>query len=93
MDTKEMTISPDELLAPDLTLVSKPANLFRFRIDDDQVVIDFGYLPPVRDDELAGLAEHAASVHSRIAIPFALAKDVIEQLLQNIQEAEKLRDK
>ena len=35
-------LTADDLLARDLNLLSKPANLFRFRIDKENVVLDFG---------------------------------------------------
>jgi len=83
-------LSADDLLARDLNQLSKPANLFRFRIDKENVVVDFGYLPPIMQEEVPSLRKDAVGVHTRISIPFALAKEMVEKLLETIKRAEEL---
>jgi len=63
-------LSPDDLLARDLDTLSQPANLFRFRVDRENVVIDFGYLPPIMQEEVDTLQKECVPVHTRIAIPY-----------------------
>ena len=81
-------LSPDDLLARDLDSVSRPANLFRFRVDRDNVVIDFGYLPPIMQEEVPTLQRECVPVHTRIAIPYLLGKEVAEALLKTIEQVE-----
>lgn len=83
-------LSADDLLARDLNQLSKPSNLFRFRIDKENVVIDFGYLPPIMQEEVPALRKDAVNVHTRISIPFILAKEMVEKLLETIKRAEEL---
>lgn len=83
-------LSPDDLLARDFNVLSKPSNLFRFRIDRETVVIDFGYLPPIIQNEVDRLTKDVVSVHTRIAIGFDLAKQMAEKLVETINEAESL---
>ena len=81
-------ISPDDLLARDFNVLAKPSNLFRFRIDKDNVVIDFGYLPPIIQNEISLLTKDVVNVHTRVAISFELAKQMAEKLVETINEAE-----
>lgn len=83
-------VTPDDLLARDFNVLSKPSNLFRFRIDKDNVVLDFGYLPPIIQDEIQMLNKDVVNVHTRISIDFDLAKQMVEKLLETINEAEKM---
>ena len=83
-------LSPDDLLARDFNVLSKPSNLFRFRIDKDNVVIDFGYLPPIIQNEVDRLTKDVVNVHTRISIAFDLAKQMAEKLVETIGEAESL---
>ena len=83
----------DYLLARDLRVLAKPANIFRFRIDAENanvVVIDFGHLPPIVDDELGSLQKGVANVHTRIMVPLNLGKTMAEVLLDTIERAEKI---
>lgn len=84
------TLSPDDLLARDFNVIAKPSNLFRFRIDKDNVVIDFGYLPPIIQNEIAQLTKDVVSVHTRVSISFDLAKQMAEKLVETIREAESM---
>lgn len=81
-------LSPDDLLARDLDTLSQPANLFRFRVDRENVVIDFGYLPPIMQEEVDTLQKECVPVHTRIAIPYSLGKEVAEALLRTIESVE-----
>lgn len=81
-------LSPDDLLARDLDTLSQPANLFRFRVDRENVVIDFGYLPPIMQEEVETLQKECVPVHTRIAIPYSLGKEVAEALLKTIESVE-----
>lgn len=81
-------LSPDDLLARDLDTLSQPANLFRFRVDRENVVIDFGYLPPIMQEEVATLQKECVPVHTRIAIPYSLGREVAEALLRTIESVE-----
>lgn len=81
-------LSPDDLLARDLDTLSQPANLFRFRVDRENVVIDFGYLPPIMQEEVDTLQKECVPVHTRIAIPYSLGKEVAEALLKTIESVE-----
>ena len=81
-------LSPDDLLARDLDPLSQPANLFRFRVDRENVVIDFGYLPPIMQEEVDTLQKECVPVHTRIAIPYSLGKEVAEALLRTIESVE-----
>jgi len=81
-------LSPDDLLARDLDTLSSPANLFRFRVDRENVVIDFGYLPPIMQEEVETLQKECVPVHTRIAIPYSLGKEVAEALLKTIESVE-----
>jgi hypothetical protein len=81
-------LSPDDLLARDLDKLSHPANLFRFRVDRENVVIDFGYLPPIMQEEVETLQKECVPVHTRIAIPYSLGKEVAEALLKTIESVE-----
>jgi hypothetical protein len=81
-------LSPDDLLARDFNVIAKPSNLFRFRIDKDNVVIDFGYLPPIIQNEITQLTKDVVNVHTRISIGFDLAKQMAEKLVETINEAE-----
>lgn len=81
-------LSPDDLLARDLDRLSQPANLFRFRVDRENVVIDFGYLPPIMQEEVDTLQKECVPVHTRIAIPYSLGKEVAEALLKTIESVE-----
>ncbi|MEZ0373444.1 MAG: hypothetical protein ACAI44_30425 [Candidatus Sericytochromatia bacterium] len=81
-------LSPDDLLARDLDTISSPANLFRFRVDRENVVIDFGYLPPIMQEEVETLQKECVPVHTRIAIPYSLGKEVAEALLKTIESVE-----
>ncbi len=83
-------LSPDDLLARDFNVLAKPSNLFRFRIDKDNVVIDFGYLPPIIQNEVDRLTKDVVSVHTRVSIAFDLAKQMAEKLVETITEAESL---
>jgi hypothetical protein len=83
-------VTPDDLLARDFNVLAKPSNLFRFRIDKDNVVLDFGYLPPIIQDEIQLLNKDVVNVHTRISIDFELAKQMVEKLLETINEAEKM---
>ncbi|MFN8672598.1 MAG: hypothetical protein U0457_11040 [Candidatus Sericytochromatia bacterium] len=83
-------LTPDDLLARDFNTLAKPANLFRFRIDKDNVVIDFGYLPPIIQNEIDRLTKDVVNVHTRIAIQFELAKQMAEKLVETIKEAEEM---
>jgi len=83
-------VTPDDLLARDFNVLAKPSNLFRFRIDKDNVVLDFGYLPPVIQNEVDFLTKDVVNVHTRISIDFDLAKQMVEKLLETINEAEKM---
>ena len=81
-------LSPDDLLARDLDTLSQPANLFRFRVDRENVVIDFGYLPPIMQEEVETLQKECVPVHTRIAIPYSLGKEDAEALLKTIESVE-----
>ncbi len=81
-------LSPDDLLARDFNVLAKPANLFRFRIDKESVVVDFGYLPPIIQNEVSQLTKDVVNVHTRISISFELAKQMAEKLVETINEAE-----
>lgn len=81
-------LSPDDLLARDLDTLSQPANLFRFRVDRENVVIDFGYLPPIMQEEVETLQKECVPVHTRVAIPYSLGKEVAEALLKTIESVE-----
>lgn len=83
-------LSPDDLLARDFNVLAKPSNLFRFRIDRDNVVIDFGYLPPIIQNEVDRLTRDVVNVHTRVSISFDLAKQMAEKLVETINEAETL---
>jgi hypothetical protein len=83
-------LSPDDLLARDFNVLAKPSNLFRFRIDKDNVVVDFGYLPPIIQNEINQLTKDVVNVHTRISIGFDLAKQMAEKLVETINEAETL---
>jgi hypothetical protein len=83
-------LSPDDLLARDFNVMAKPSNLFRFRIDKDNVVIDFGYLPPIIQNEINQLTKDVVNVHTRISIGFDLAKQMAEKLVETINEAESM---
>lgn len=83
-------LSPDDLLARDFNVLAKPSNLFRFRIDRDNVVIDFGYLPPIIQNEVDRLTRDVVNVHTRVSIAFDLAKQMAEKLVETINEAESL---
>jgi hypothetical protein len=83
-------LTPDDLLARDFNVLAKPSNLFRFRIDKDSVVIDFGYLPPIIQNEIQLLTKDVVNVHTRVSISFDLAKQMAEKLVETIQEAEKM---
>lgn len=83
-------LSPDDLLARDFNVLAKPSNLFRFRIDRDNVVIDFGYLPPIIQNEVDRLTRDVVNVHTRVSIGFDLAKQMAEKLVETITEAESL---
>lgn len=83
-------LTPDDLLARDFNTLAKPANLFRFRVDKDTVVIDFGYLPPIISNEIDMLTKDAVNVHTRVAIQFELAKQVAEKLVETIKDAESM---
>jgi hypothetical protein len=83
-------IAPDELLASDFGTACHPANVFRFRVDKNDVVIDFGYLPPLLAHEISELQAGSVPVHARITVPFGLARQLAEQLQKTIREAEKL---
>ena len=88
--TSPPVMSADDLLSRDLGVLSKPANLFRFRIDKENVVVDYGYLPPIMQEEIPSLRKDAVNVHTRISIPFTLAKEMVEKLLETIKKAEEL---
>jgi len=83
-------VTPDDLLSRDFNVIAKPSNLFRFRIDKDNVVLDFGYLPPIIQNEIELLTKDVVNVHTRISIDFELAKQMVEKLLETINEAEKM---
>jgi len=83
-------LSPDDLLARDFNQLAKPSNLFRFRIDKDNVVIDFGYLPPIIQNEVSMLTKDVVNVHTRVTIGFDLAKQMAEKLVETINEAESM---
>ncbi|MEK7433675.1 MAG: hypothetical protein AABZ74_11130 [Cyanobacteriota bacterium] len=83
-------LSPDDLLARDFNTLAKPANLFRFRIDKDNVVIDFGYLPPIIQNEIERLTKDSVSVHTRVSIQFDLARQMAEKLVETIKEADEM---
>lgn len=83
-------LSPDDLLARDFNVLAKPSNLFRFRIDKDTVVVDFGYLPPIIQNEVNQLTKDVVNVHTRISIGFDLAKQMAEKLVETINEAESM---
>ena len=83
-------LSPDDLLARDFNVLAKPTNLFRFRIDKDTVVVDFGYLPPIIQNEVDKLTKDVVNVHTRISIGFDLAKQMAEKLVETINEAESM---
>jgi hypothetical protein len=83
-------LSPDDLLARDFNVLAKPSNLFRFRIDKDNVVIDFGYLPPIIQNEITQLTKDVVNVHTRVSIGFDLAKQMAEKLVETIREAESM---
>ncbi|MDP7037607.1 MAG: hypothetical protein QGI45_00490 [Myxococcota bacterium] len=86
-DTKTTPISEDELLAADLGLLAKPANLFRLRLDDKQVVLDFAHVPPLLPNEIDNLKAGDVKVHSRIALPADLAQEFATQLTKILAEA------
>tara|TARA_B100000676_G_C17205704_1_gene401764 strand:- start:99 stop:368 length:270 start_codon:yes stop_codon:yes gene_type:complete len=86
-EVKTAQISEDELLAADLGLLAKPANLFRLRLDDKQVVLDFAHVPPLLPNEIDNLAAGDVKVHSRIALPAELAKEFATQLTKILAEA------
>jgi hypothetical protein len=84
------SIAPDELLASDFGTACQPANVFRFRVDKNEVVIDFGYLPPLLAHEISELRAGSVPVHARVTVSFGLARQLAEQLQKTIHEAEKL---
>jgi hypothetical protein len=81
----------DEILASDLDVTALSANMFRVRADKNVgnvVVFDFGYLPPILQNEMDTLAPGVCRVHTRIAVPFNLAKSIAQALVSAIENAE-----
>jgi hypothetical protein len=83
--------SPDELMSSELEKPAIYANMFRARADNTvshTVVFDFGYLPPILPLDLPSIVPGCCKVHTRIAVPFEIAKDIANSILEAVQKAE-----
>jgi hypothetical protein len=88
--------TPEELLASDLDVPAKVANMFRVRADNtvaNTVVFDFGYLPPILPNDIPLLKPGSCRIHTRISIPFSMARAVAQNLMDAIDKAEEQANK
>lgn len=69
-------------MANDLNAPAEYVNMYRIRGDKQNMVIDFGYLPPLMKEEASLLDEEPIGVSSRVILPYEL----IPQLIANLQQ-------
>lgn len=69
-------------MANDLNAPAEYVNMYRIRGDQQNMVIDFGYLPPLMKEEAALLKEEPIGVSSRLILPYEL----VPQLIANLQQ-------
>lgn len=86
--------SPEELLASDLDVTAKVSNMFRVRADKNvaqALVFDFGYLPPILPNDIPLLKPGVCRIHTRVSMPFSMARAVAQNILDAIEKAEQMQ--
>lgn len=87
MNQQEALAALQHALSTDLNAQPKLANLFRVRADLTHTIVDFGYAPPLLPQEADILTHEQVEVHTRLAIPYELALQLITQLQATIDAA------
>lgn len=90
MNQQEALAALQQALGTDLNASPKLANLFRVRADMTHAIIDFGYAPPLLPQEAEILTREHVDVHTRLAIPYELAIQLIAQLQTTVDAARKV---
>lgn len=84
-------INGDEILGKDINAPTQISNIFRARFENNFLVLDFGYVPPVQESELAALKSEQVRVSQRMVMPAVMGKmliDSISELLSQTQANE-----
>lgn len=71
-------LNSDEIMAKDFNAPSIFANICRVRAENDFVVLDLGYLPPLDSSEVELLRQQPIQVSQRIILPAAVAASLSE---------------
>lgn len=70
--------SSDQILAKDFNAPSTFANICRVRAEDQFVVLDLGYVPPLDSTEVGLLQQDPIKVSQRVILPAAVAQTLVE---------------
>lgn len=73
-------LNSDEILAKDFNAPFTFANICRVRAENDFVVLDLGYIPPLDSSEVELLRQQPIQVSQRIIFPAAVATTLSELL-------------
>ncbi|PIQ23022.1 hypothetical protein COW36_01930 [bacterium (Candidatus Blackallbacteria) CG17_big_fil_post_rev_8_21_14_2_50_48_46] len=67
-------LNSDEIMAKDFNAPSLFANIGRVRAENDFVVLDLGYVPPLDSSEVELLKEEPIMVSQRVILPVEVAR-------------------
>lgn len=84
--------SSDQIFAKDFNAPSTFANLCRVRAEDNFVVLDLGYVPPLDSSEVGLLQQEPIKVSQRVILPAGVAQTLIELMTQVTQAQTEAQD-
>jgi len=73
-------INGDEILGKDINAPTQISNIFRARFENNFLVLDFGYVPPVQENELDTLKAEQVRVTQRMVMPAAMGQMLIDSI-------------
>lgn len=80
-------INGDDILGKDINAPTQISNIFRARFENNFLVLDFGYVPPIQENEIEALKSEQVRVGQRMVMPAIMGQMLIDSISEVLGQA------